>query len=112
MVNPPEKARAFFQTLVAGVRAHKSEIDDRIVNVSSNWKLSRMNCVDRNIIRIALYELLYCEDIPPKVAINEAVDIGKKYGTEKSGAFVNGVLDSIYHQFMSEQPEAESKTTG
>lgn len=112
MINPSEKARAFFQTLVTGVRAHKSEIDDHIVLVSSNWKLSRMNCVDRNIIRIALYELLYCKDIPPKVAINEAVDIGKKYGTEKSGAFVNGVLDSIYHQFMSGQPEAESNTTG
>jgi len=55
-----------------------------------------MSCVDRNILRIAVYELLSCPDIPPKVSINEAVDIGKKYGTEESGSFINGILDSIH----------------
>jgi N utilization substance protein B len=54
-----------------------------------------MSCVDRNVMRIAVYELLYCEDIPPKVSINEAVDVGKKFGTEDSGAFINGIMDSI-----------------
>ena len=54
-----------------------------------------MSCVDRNIMRIAVYELLFCEDIPPKVSINEAVDIGKKFGTEESGSFINGIMDSI-----------------
>ena len=54
-----------------------------------------MACVDRNIMRIAVYELLYCQDIPSKVSINEAIDVGKKFGTEESGAFINGILDSI-----------------
>ena len=54
-----------------------------------------MSCVDRNIMRIAVYEMLFCRDIPPKVSINEAIDVGKKYGTEESGAFINGILDSI-----------------
>ena len=62
---------------------------------SQNWKISRMSCVDRNVMRIAVYELLYCDDIPPKVSINEAVDIGKKFGTQESGAFINGIMDSI-----------------
>ena len=55
-----------------------------------------MACVDRNIMRIAVYELLYCQDIPSKVSINEAIDVGKKFGTEESGAFINGILDSIH----------------
>jgi N utilization substance protein B len=55
-----------------------------------------MSCVDRNIIRIAVYELFYCQDIPPKVSINEAIDVGKKFGTEVSGAFINGILDGIH----------------
>jgi N utilization substance protein B len=54
-----------------------------------------MSSVDRNVMRIAVYELLYCDDIPPKVSINEAVDIGKKFGTQESGAFINGIMDSI-----------------
>ena len=54
-----------------------------------------MSCVDRNVMRIAVYEMLYCNDIPPKVSINEAVDIGKKFGTQDSGAFINGIMDSI-----------------
>ena len=54
-----------------------------------------MSCVDRNVMRIAVYEMIYCDDIPPKVSINEAVDIGKKFGTQESGAFINGIMDSI-----------------
>ena len=65
-----------------------------------------MGRVDLNVIRIAIFELFYCEDIPPRVSINEAVDLGKKYGTEKSGAFVNGILDSIYHGVPAEEPGA------
>jgi len=86
----------FYMTLIKGVIENKSGIDELIERFSSNWKISRMGCVDRNILRIAAYELLYCEDIPPKVTINEAVDIGKLYGTEESGAFINGILDGIY----------------
>ena len=79
--NPSKKARPFFIKLVNGVIQKKSEIDSIIENFSDNWKISRMSSVDRNIIRIAVYELLYCQDIPPKVSINEAIDVGKKFGT-------------------------------
>ncbi len=57
--------------------------------------MNRMACVDRNVLRLAVYELLFCEDIPPKVCINEAIDVGKKFGGEESGSFVNGVMDGI-----------------
>ncbi len=92
---PSKKVLSFFLELVKGVTASRSDIDGIIERFSENWKLDRMTCVDRNIIRIAVYELLYCHDIPSKVAINEAIDIGKKYGTKDSGAFINGILDSI-----------------
>lgn len=90
-----KKAEPFFLELVKGVISTRSEIDTIIERFSSNWKISRMSGVDRNILRIAVYELVYCRDIPPKVSINEAIDIGKKFGAEESGAFVNGILDSI-----------------
>jgi N utilization substance protein B len=94
--NPSKKTRPFFLKLVSGVIQAKSEIDSIIVDFSDNWKISRMSCVDRNVIRIAVYELFYCQDIPPKVSINEAIDVGKKFGTEVSGAFINGILDGIH----------------
>ena len=92
---PPKKANPFFLTLVTGVLETITEIDALIERFSKNWKIHRMSGVDRNVMRIAVYELLYCEDIPPKVSINEAVDVGKKFGTEESGAFINGIMDSI-----------------
>ncbi len=85
----------FFHRLVDGVQAQQAAIDGVIEQFSNNWKLSRMSCVDRNVLRIAVFELLYCDDIPPKVSINEAIDVGKRFGTEESGAFINGILDSI-----------------
>lgn len=88
-------AGPFFHRLVDGVRENGQTIDTVIEKFSSNWKLSRMSCVDRNILRIAVFELLFCADIPPKVSINEAIDVGKRFGTEESGAFINGILDSI-----------------
>ena len=103
----PAEAREFSSELVAGVIEHVKEIDAKIAEVSSNWKLSRMGRVDLNVIRIAVFELFYCRDIPPRVSINEAVDIGKKYGTEKSGAFINGILDNIYHELPEEDREED-----
>jgi len=91
-----KKARPFFLKLIKGVIQAKPEIDSIIETYSDNWKINRMACVDRNIMRIAVYELLYCQDIPSKVSINEAIDVGKKFGTEESGAFINGILDSIH----------------
>ena len=92
---PAEKARPFFLRLVNGVLEARQEIDTVIERFSDNWKMSRMSGVDRNILRIAVYELLHCTDIPSKVSINEAIDIGKKFGTRESGSFINGILDSI-----------------
>ena len=92
---PSKKSRPFFIKLVNGVLGTKGQIDALVERFSQNWEISRMSCVDRNVMRIAVYELLYCDDIPPKVSINEAVDIGKKFGTQESGAFINGIMDSI-----------------
>ena len=92
---PSKKALPFFSELVTGVMKEQPRIDAVIERFSSNWKMSRMSCVDRNILRIAVYELLYCPDIPAKVSINEAIDIGKKFGAEESDSFINGILDSI-----------------
>ena len=90
-----KKSRPFFIKLVNGVLGTKGRIDALVEHYSQNWKINRMSCVDRNVMRIAVYEMLYCDDIPPKVSINEAVDIGKKFGTQESGAFINGIMDSI-----------------
>jgi N utilization substance protein B len=90
-----KNVKPFFLRLVEGVREFQHEIDALIERFSENWKISRMSRVDRNVIRVAVYELLYCDDIPPKVSINEAIDIGKRFGTEDSGAFINGILDSV-----------------
>lgn len=89
------KTMPFFLKLVNGVLATTPEINALIERFSKNWKIQRMSFVDRNVMRIAVYELLYCADIPSKVSINEAVDVGKKFGSEESGAFINGIIDSI-----------------
>lgn len=99
---PPEKVRPFFLTLVNGVLTFRRQIDGIIERYSKNWRLSRMSFVDRNVMRIAVYEIFCCDDIPPKVSINEAIDIGKKYGTEESGAFINGIIDSIRIAYQNE----------
>ncbi|UCD71707.1 MAG: transcription antitermination factor NusB [Syntrophobacterales bacterium] len=88
-------AMDFSERLIKGVEQHREDLDRIIEQYSSNWKVDRMTHVDRTILRIAVYELLYCDDIPPRVAINEAIDIGKKYGSEDSGAFINGILDKV-----------------
>ncbi len=93
--NPPENILLFFKKLTDGVIRNKSDVDHMIKQFSQHWKINRMSCVDRNILRIAVFEMMFCNDIPYKVSINEAIEIGKKYGTEESGAFINGILDSI-----------------
>jgi len=90
-----DMVKPFFLDIVEGVLAAMDDIDALLNKYSKNWKLSRMPVVDRNIMRIATFELLKRKDIPPSVTINEAVEIGKKFGTRDSGAFINGVLDRI-----------------
>lgn len=92
---PTPKTKVFTEQLVAGVTAHRAEIDEQIKKYAANYELSRIAAVDRNILRVAIYEMLYCTDIAPVIAINEAIEIAKKYGSDKSGGFVNGILDRI-----------------
>jgi len=90
-----EEIKDFTRQIIDGVGTNVREIDQLIEGHSTHWKVSRMASVDRNILRMAVFELLYCQDIPASVTINEAIEIAKKYGTEESGAFVNGILDHI-----------------
>ncbi len=92
----PEQVKAFSSVLVEGTWNNRKQIDTLIGGCAENWSVDRMSKVDKSILRMAVYELLYCQDIPPKVAINEAIDIGKLFGSENSGAFINGVLDALY----------------
>lgn len=86
----------FARKLVAAVSLHQESIDRLIGRVSQNWKLHRIPRVDRNILRIAIAELVLSSDTPGTVVIDEAIDIGKRFGSENSGAFINGILDRIY----------------
>jgi N utilization substance protein B len=91
----PRSAKEFAATLVSGAWGHREELDRLIDDCSDNWSLGRMSKVDISILRMAVFEFLYCEDIPPKVTINEAVDLGKMFGSENSGSFINGILDAL-----------------
>jgi N utilization substance protein B len=90
-----EDVAEFASVLVRGVSAHRDEIDHVIQESSRNWKLDRMARVDRNILRMAVFELMHLPEIPKKVTLNEAIEIGKRYGSEDSSAFINGILDHI-----------------
>jgi N utilization substance protein B len=87
--------RQFALDLVAGVRAKCQPIDHVIQQVAQNWAVSRMTPIDRSILRLATYEVLFCPDTPPKVAIDEAIELAKRFGTGDSARFVNGILDRI-----------------
>lgn len=91
---------AFTEFVVLGVTQHLEEIDQLIKKYSEHWRLDRIALIDRNILRIAIFELLFCEEIPPKVTINEAIDLAKRYGSEESGSFINGILDRIQKEVV------------
>ena len=94
--------KAFAGELIRGVLSHKDEVDALVAEHALHWKLTRMPPVDRNILRCAVYELRYLIDVPTKVILNEAIDIGKKFGSEESGSFINGVLDKIAKDLRKE----------
>jgi transcription antitermination protein NusB len=89
------EAHRFATSLVAGVKAHQAELDALIEQHSHNWRLERMQRIDRNVLRLGAYELKFIADIPKKVTINEAVELAKAFGTEDSAAFINGLLDRL-----------------
>jgi transcription antitermination factor NusB len=89
------ESREFAKKILQGVHESRAELDKTIQSVAQNWDIARMAVIDRNVLRLASWELLHCDDIPPKVAINEAIELGKRYSTQNSGAFINGILDKI-----------------
>lgn len=107
-----EDTRSFFLTLVQGVEEKEREIDKLIAEVTEGWPLQRMATIDRNILRMATYEILFLPEIPPSVSINEAVELGKKYGTEESGKFINGVLGRLVRYLEKKQELGGVKKDG
>ncbi|HOX57057.1 MAG TPA: transcription antitermination factor NusB [Candidatus Paceibacterota bacterium] len=96
-----EKAiREFADPLIRGSLEHREEADGVIRKHAKNWELHRIAAVDRNVLRLAIYEMLHRDDIPPVVSINEAVDIAKKFSTQDSGKFVNGILDKVKGELL------------
>jgi N utilization substance protein B len=101
----PESSKVFLEQLVKGTIQHLKEIDAEIMKYSEDWKLERMANTDRNILRMAVYEIKYLDDIPPGVTVNEAVELAKKYGDEESGKFVNGILGNLVRNLENNQSE-------
>jgi N utilization substance protein B len=100
-----KEVSGFAEYLVRGVDDNKDEIDSIIVNAASNWSLKRISPVDRGILREAIFEFIFCKDIPYKVTLNEAIEMGKKFSSEKSGSFINGILDSV----VEKKPDLKKK---
>ena len=103
------EVREFAQGLVEGVMREREALDRVISGSVDNWRIERMAVVDRNILRVAVYELAWLPDTPSVVVLDEAIEVGKKYGSEQSGAFINGILDSVRKRIeRGEVPSARS----
>ena len=107
--SPEGEEDEFAEQIVLGVLEHCGQLDQRIEACSEHWRLDRMSLIDRNILRIATFELLYCAETPPKVILNEAIDLGKRFGSDDSGSFINGILDRIQRE-LGHKSETEQGT--
>lgn len=107
--SPEEEKDDFAEQLVLGVLEHCGRLDQVIEECSEHWRLDRMSLIDRNILRIATFELLYCSETPPKVVLNEAIDLGKRFGSDDSGSFINGILDRVQRD-LGRKNESELET--
>ena len=94
--NVSEEVQNFTQALIKNILFHKKEVDELLEKISANWAPDRMAVIDKNILRLGICELLFDPTTPPKVVINEAVEIAKKFGTEESPDFINGILDKVF----------------
>jgi N utilization substance protein B len=103
--SPDDEVRSFAEEVVKGTFKHLGEINTAIEQSTENWSIERMAAVDRNVLRLAVYEILYRMDIPLSVTINEAIEVAKKFGTDESGPFVNGILDSVARMAGKSDPE-------
>ena len=99
----------YTKEVLTGIEREKDAIDKLIKDACDNWRLDRITYVDINILRLGIYEMLFSEDVPPKVAIDEAIEIAKKYGNEDSREFINGVLDRVLKDFYKREKLAGSK---
>jgi transcription antitermination factor NusB len=95
------EVREFAEMLIRGTKLHEAKIDEIISGYAEHWELDRMAVVDRNILRQGVFEILWMEDVPPKVAINEALEIAKKFSTHESSRFINGMLDRVHKELRS-----------
>ncbi|MDP3993618.1 MAG: transcription antitermination factor NusB [bacterium] len=100
----------FIHDLVDGVKENQVEIDQIIEKTAPEWPIDQITITDRNILRIGIFELKYAKEVPPKVAINEAVELGKTFGGESSGKFVNGVLGTLYREMIPAEKGSETET--
>jgi N utilization substance protein B len=91
----------FTEGLIAGVKGHQAQIDGLISEAAENWRLDRMAAIDRNILRLGAYEMMFCPEVPARVAINEALELAKRYSTAQSSRFVNGILDRLLQSQMT-----------
>ena len=107
-----KRTREFAEELVRGTVANLESIDEMISSTVANWTMDRLTAVDRAILRFAAYEFMYLPDVPPKVTIDEAIEIAKAYGTVESGRFINGVLDKIREKMEASGSLARSPGTG
>ncbi len=94
---------SYAEQILLGVRANRVAIDGYIQEACDHWKINRIAFVDKNILRIGIYEMLFSEDVPPKVAIDESIELAKKYGNEDSGNFINGVLDRVFKDYYAKR---------
>ncbi len=101
-----EDVQSFSEDILQDIFDHKEAIDARLEKYSDNWTLSRMAVIDRNLLRMAASEILYSKTVPPKVAIDEAVEIAKRFGSEDSAHFINGILDRVLKEMNSDTPQA------
>ena len=99
------EVREFADALIRGTKLHEGKIDEIISQYAENWQLGRMAVVDRNILRQGIFELLWMEDVPPKVSINEALEVAKKFSTHESSRFINGILDRVHKEFRLPSPQ-------
>lgn len=104
----PESIREFSKMLVLGVCDQKEHLDRAISQSSRNWRIDRMTRLDRSILRLAVFEMMFVPDIPARVSLDEAVEIGKTFGSEDSGRYINGVLDHIYNTSKEQLDKSES----
>ena len=103
------KATKYVEMLTSTCQKNKSNLDTLITEKLDNWDLTRIAVIDKVILRLALAEILYFEEIPPQVSINEAIELAKKYSTDKSGKFINGILDAIYREYKEEKTATKKK---